>query len=66
MKYEITIRELTPFSEEEMKEIDKRNSFGSYDNPRCSDRPFHETRVMYSQVTPEEFKAIKKAVIDIF
>ena len=65
MKYEITIRELTPFTEEEKKE---RNSFNNNHSslgypPVYSDEPFHEVRVLQAEVSKEEFEAVKKAII---
>lgn len=66
-KYEITIRELTPFTEDELKESRMRNNLGmdSYP-PRFSDKPFHEMRVLTAELSETEFQNVKKAVINGF
>jgi len=67
MRYEITIRELTEFTEEELKEQDRRSNRGMDLMPpyRYSDKPFHETRVLSAEVSKEEFEAVKKAIIGV-
>lgn len=66
MKYEITIRELVPFTEEEQK-TSQRNDMRNpnYPSNRYSDIPVHETRILHAMVTKEEFEAVKKAIIGI-
>ncbi len=67
MKYEITIRQLTDFTAEEKEESERRNRNGMDRFPTgYSDQPFHETRVLFAEVTPEEFQAVKKAIIGVF
>ena len=65
-RYEITIRELTPLSEEEVREEKRHHNFGM-DRPfsRYADKPFHEVRVLSAEVSKEEFEAIKKAAIGV-
>ena len=68
MKYEITIRELTPFTEDELKEVNRNNrtNFDIMDRgSRYSDKPMHEIRVLQAEVSLEEFQAVKKAIIGI-
>lgn len=65
MKYEITIRQLDEYTPEEIKNIDRANKYPFDEQPRYSDKPFHETRVLFAEVTPEEFQAVKKAIIGI-
>lgn len=67
MKYEITIRELTPFTEDEMIEMNKRANPSNFpfDDKRYSDRSFHETRVLFAEVSKEELEAVKKAIISL-
>ncbi len=70
MKYEITIRQLEEFTPEEKKEANDRCKYpGSITeveySRRYSDRLFHETRTLYAELTPEEFQAVKKAVIGV-
>lgn len=66
MKYEITIRQLTEFTTEEKEEVERgnRNSMDRYPIG-YSDQPFHETRVLFAEVTQEEFQAVKKAIIGV-
>lgn len=63
-KYELTVRELTPFSEDELKEEKRRNEC-SMDRlvPRYADKPFHEVRVLQIEVSQEEWNRIKTATI---
>ena len=70
MKYQLTIRELTPYTEDEVIEMNKRtNPYNGFRNnnldDRYSDKPYHQTRVLDIEVTREEMNAIKKAVIDV-
>ena len=66
MKYELTIRELIPFTEEEMKDKrDRRNEFSPTGRDTYSDIPNHEIRVLYTEVSKEEFEIIKKSIIGI-
>lgn len=69
MKYELTVRQLDPFTEEEMKEVRDRESRDRFNgmsgSDRYSDKPVHEVRVLNVEVTAEELKAIKKAVIEV-
>jgi len=70
MKYELTIRQLEEYTPEEIEETKRDRkypleTFPSLNN-RFSDKPFHETRVLYIEVSEEEFETIKKAVISIF
>jgi hypothetical protein len=63
-RYEITVRELTPFSEEELKEEKRRNDFGMDRSfPRYADKPFHEVRVLTAELTPDEWQRAKLAII---
>lgn len=68
MKYEITIRQLEPFTDEE---IEKKKIYSTYDtlpmrdNNIFSNKPFHEVRVLQAEVSKEEFEAVKKAIIGI-
>ncbi len=66
MKYEITIRELSEFTEEELKEASRNvmKGIGEW-RDRYSDKPFHEVRVLSAEVSKEEFEAVKKAIIGI-
>jgi len=66
MKYEITIRELTPYTDEELKEFNNRNR-NSFDimEKRYSNQPFKEVRVLSAEVSKEEFEAVKKAIIGV-
>lgn len=64
MKYEITIRELTPFTEAEVEEAERRNRTRMDRYPiGYSDQPFHEVRVAHVELSKEEFQAVKKAII---
>ncbi len=70
MKYQLTIRELTPYTEDEIIEMNKRtnpyNGFGNNNfDDKYSDKPYHQTRVLDIEVTREEMDIIKKAVIGI-
>lgn len=63
-RYEITVRELTPFSEDELKEDKRRNDFGmDRVSGRYADKPFHETRVLYAELTEGEWSRVKFAAI---
>lgn len=68
MKYEITIRQLEPFTEEE---LEKQKRYSTYDtismrnNNIFSNKPFHEVRVLQAEVSKEEFEAVKKAIVGI-
>lgn len=67
MKYEITIRELTPFTEEELKEVNRNNrsSFDIMDRgSRYSDRLTHEVRVLQAEVSKEEMVAVRNAILN--
>ena len=65
-KYEITIRELVPYTPEEETDTKIRgNKFDTYPSNRYSDKNFHETRVLFAELSKEEFEAIKKAVIGV-
>jgi hypothetical protein len=64
MKYELIIRELTPFTEEELKNSRDREPFYER-NVKYSDIPNHEIRVLHAEVSKEEFEIIKKAIIGI-
>lgn len=68
MKYGLTIRQLEPFTEEELNERSRNRNYPiqTYPGNNYSSKPFHEIKVLNVEVTEEEFKAIKKAVIDIF
>lgn len=70
MKYQITIRELTPFTEDEIIEMNKRtnpyNGFGNSTlDDRFSDKPFHTTRVVECELSREEFEKVKKGIFEI-
>jgi len=67
MTYEITIRQLEEYTEEEIKNIDRANKypFDEPDRRRYSDKPFHEVRVLQAEVSKEEFEAVKKAIIGV-
>lgn len=64
MKYEITIRELTPYSEEEKKNFIRHNALTPV-GEMYSDEPFHQVRVLHAELSKEEFVAVKKAVIGV-
>lgn len=64
MKYEITIRQLEEFTEEELKEVN-RNRMDNFSDRRFSDKPFHEVRILQAEVSKEEFEIVKKAIISI-
>lgn len=64
MTYEITIRELEPFTPEE-EERSNRTDFNPYPTTRFSDKNFHEKRVIFAELTAEEFQAVKKAIIGV-
>lgn len=66
MKYELTIRELTEFTKEELQESRNFRDDIGYTNDRFSDKPFHQVKVLQVEVTQEELQAIKKAVIEVF
>jgi hypothetical protein len=68
MKYEITIRQLVEYSEEEKRRsgedrMSLRN--GSILPYNYSDVPFHERRVLHAEVTQEEFQAVRNAIIGV-
>lgn len=67
MKYEIEIKELVPFTDEELENQRKYSSYNTLPstNPDYSSRPHHQTRVLHAEVTKEEFEAVKKAIIGI-
>ena len=66
--YEITIRELEELTPEETKE---HNSYSKREFPlagtpvRYSDKSFHERRILFAEVSKEEFEAVKKAIVGI-
>ncbi len=63
-RFEITVRELTPFSPEELKEEDRRKNFGmDRAFPQYSDRPFHEVRVLHTELSEEQWNRVRSAVI---
>lgn len=66
MKYELTIRELTEYTKEDIQEY--RNIRGpiGFPSDRYSDKQFHDTRVLNVEVTQEQLDAIKKAIITVF
>lgn len=67
MKYEITIRQLEPYTPEEEKETNRgRGPYTDSPTNRFSDKNFHEMRVLYAEVSKEEFEAVKKAIIGVF
>ena len=69
MKYEITIRQLEEFSSEEKEEVRrqfKNQGIFDGDHKRYSDKNFHETRVLFAEVSKEEFERIKLAIIKEF
>lgn len=67
MKYEITIKQLEEYTPEEEKDVYRSNRNNFTDSPqRFSSKNFHETRVLQAILTEEEYKSIKKAVIEIF
>lgn len=63
MTYEITIRELEPYTAEE--ESRSNRMMDNYTSNRFSDINFHEKRVTFAELTPEEFQAVKKAIIGV-
>lgn len=65
MKYEITIRELVPYTAEEQLASDKHSGFVP-EYERYSDKSHHVTRVLHVELTPQEFQAIKKAILGNF
>ena len=69
-QYEITIRELRPFTEDEIRNLRDRTD-RNYDrtmpfDPRFSDSPHHTLRVAYVVLTKEQVEAVKKAIIGVF
>ena len=65
MKYEITIRQLEEYTPEEEREVKAKRDYpmSSYPNDRFSDKNFHEVRVLFAEVSKEEFERIKLAII---
>lgn len=68
MKYEITIKQLEEYTDEEKRMADDRR--GSITRGielpyNYSDVPFHERRVLHAEVSEEEFQAVKKAIIGV-
>lgn len=63
--YEITVRELEPYTEEEEKNSRNRNDFCPGQAERFSDRNYHEKRMLNVHLTEEEFQEVKKAVISV-
>ena len=68
MKYEITIRQLEEYTPEEQKEVMRKDKYPveTYPSIRFSDKNFHETRVLFAEVSKEEFEKIKLAIIKEF
>ena len=66
MKYEITIRQLEPYTEEELEEKNRESQYPNDFADRYSDKPHHEVRVLRAEVSKEEFEAVKKAIISGF
>lgn len=66
MEYELTIRQLNPYTEEETKESNRNNNRNIYPlETRYSDKLFHEIRILQTKVSEQEFQAVKKALISI-
>ena len=67
MKYEITIRQLEPYTAEEEQDIKRGRNYPleTYPSNRFSDKSFHEIRVLQVEVSKEEFEAVKKAIIGV-
>lgn len=66
MKYEITIRQLEEYTEEENKQLfrNEQRPLMSIGERSYSDKNFHEVRALYVEISEEEFKAVKKAIIE--
>lgn len=68
MKYEITIRQLeeyTPKENDQDYTMRKMYPIETSAGHKFSDKNFHEIRVLFAEVSKEEFEAIKKAIIGI-
>lgn len=67
MKYEITIRQLEEYTPEEQKEVMRKDRYPleTYPSNKFSDKNFHEIRVLFAELSKEEFEAVKKAIIGI-
>ena len=65
MTYEITIRELEPFTEEEQKKADEKNRRDFSMQNYSLDKNYHERRVTHAELSREEFEAVKKAIIGV-
>ena len=67
MKYEITIRQLEEYTPEEEKEVMRKDRYPleTYPNTKYSDKNFHEVRVLFAELSKEEFEIVKKAIIGV-
>ena len=65
MKYEITIRELTEYTQDEIDKNERLNRMGFGSTSTYSDKPYHESRVLHAEVSRDEFEAVKKAIIGV-